>query len=93
MQNAQALPHTLYRGERMPNIIQTLKYGNTTVHIASDYMLSGEALEKAHDGWSQANYAVWDSLTDEEREELIREEDKNEYGSTREIRQNANRPN
>lgn len=73
MQHAQALAHTLERGERMPNIIKTYQLGNTTVHIASDHFVTGAELERMHDDLSQATWAIWDQMSDEEQTEFNKE--------------------
>lgn len=60
--------HIDHRGDQMPNIIKTMQLGNTTVMIADTYLPKTAAEREAvEESISEAFFAWWDTLTDDEK--------------------------
>lgn len=65
----QTSPHKLYRGDATvrEQYVMTKKYGKTTVHFVNPPILSDEEYQKLIIEHHAAGWAIWNSLTDEEK--------------------------
>lgn len=60
--------HIVHRGDHMPNIVQTMQLGNTTVMVADTFFPKTEAeRQKVQENITETMWTWWESMTVEEQ--------------------------